>query len=110
MMVIVNKEDKTIFQVSESAEIVNNGILLDSFIIGIPVGEDGEFVEMPYEVHDMVKIPDNFAPEKYKFIDGELVINDAYEIKYASPELKRIAELEQETIELQYQLLTGEVM
>lgn len=106
MIILVDRNNLIQFH-GNYAEVVCNGIQVDNFVIAIPTTQTDN---LPYKILEVEELPKDYVPGKYAFVNNTIQLNNLYELNYASPELKRIAELEQETIELQYQLLTGEVM
>ncbi|MDU4597204.1 MAG: hypothetical protein E6Y49_04485 [Clostridium sporogenes] len=67
-MKILTKNNK-IIAISKIADIVSNGIKLDNYILGISVGQDGQFSEELPKIYDVETVPPEVIEEKYCYTE-----------------------------------------
>lgn len=77
-MKILTKNNK-IIAISKTAEIVLNGIKLDNYILGISVGQDGQFSEELPKIYDVETVPPEVIEEKYCYTEEKgFYLNNEY--------------------------------
>jgi len=62
MKVITRLNTNEIILISSRADIVSNGILTDTCVIGVAVGDDGQFSETIPNIYNVTTIPENVQP------------------------------------------------
>jgi len=67
LKVITRVNTNEIVIVSSKADIVSNGILTDTCVVGIAVDEDGSFSEAIPKIYDVEVVPENVEPRIYAY-------------------------------------------
>ena len=77
-MKVLTKND-IVIAISNRADIVSNGILLDDYILGISVSNDGKFIgELP-TINDVATVPAEIKEQKYCYTkDKGFYLNPNY--------------------------------
>lgn len=92
-MKVLTKND-IVVAISNKAEVVSNGILLDDYILGIPVGNDGKFIGDVPIINDVTTVNTEIKEQKYCYTkDKGFYLNQNYvEPINAETELKALKE------------------
>ncbi|EHN17010.1 hypothetical protein [Clostridium sporogenes] len=90
-MKILTKNNK-IIAISKIADIVSNGIKLDNYILGISVGQDGQFSEELPKIYDVETVPPEVIEEKYCYTEekGFYSNNESNESKDLKDEISSL--------------------
>jgi len=81
MKVLIDKNTNVIIDIKEKAEMVDNGLDVGDVVYGC------------YDiitVYEVESVPENVKPQKYKYIDGNFIVNSDYKefVTFESQQIK----------------------